>query len=430
MSFENLGNVIAALGRLRIPEFDEAAFQRWYQAIALANGLNANPDAPEHFYDYRGAYRAGATPDESGHWPSQFKQEGHPRTYLAIGPNGEMVDTRTGELVEKIHGQLGLISTRLAGISEAAAAVRTLPLFRPGDNREEPSSSRNVQDLSRLTPEAQAAALRGGVGPGMSTGSGWAAFGPEERNRPGFNPPAGSGRIDPAIYIPADYSEGARQRREQRAGGWNDAAAAQVIEQIRALIARLEQVFGGPTYAGQILEQEIRNLEAKVLTPDEALAFVRYVLGTMSAGLQQEALSPVASIRNIANDLLRFAGGAALPGGQGALTPGQRANPPAGAGAAQGESVAAGIGGAIAGAVREGVAALGVTVTRSAEQQTERVLAGVRSQTAAAERNQRTIAEWQRSVEGTYLRPLRENMFSPRELIDRFQALLATRRVG
>lgn len=76
-----------------LPQFappQEARFQAWYQPLAASNGIDANPDAPEHFYDYRRAYLAGAAPDETGHWPSQFKLPGHPRTYI----NG--TDTRTG----------------------------------------------------------------------------------------------------------------------------------------------------------------------------------------------------------------------------------------------------------------------------------------------------------------------------------------------
>jgi hypothetical protein len=67
-----------------MPEtFDERAFQRWYAGQAKRWGLNPNPDAPEQFYDYRGAYRAGATPDKTGHWPSDFKRAGHPN--LVVG---------------------------------------------------------------------------------------------------------------------------------------------------------------------------------------------------------------------------------------------------------------------------------------------------------------------------------------------------------
>jgi hypothetical protein len=72
---------------------DEAEFQSWYADRAKRQGLNPNPDDPQHFYDYRAAHAAGAEPDATGHWPSKFKLEGHPRMVL----NG--VNTKTGEHV-------------------------------------------------------------------------------------------------------------------------------------------------------------------------------------------------------------------------------------------------------------------------------------------------------------------------------------------
>ncbi len=72
---------------------DEPAFQAWYARQARQQGLNPDPDAPGQAYDYRAAFRAGATPDRSGHWPSQFKQAGHPNEVVG-GFN-----TRTGERV-------------------------------------------------------------------------------------------------------------------------------------------------------------------------------------------------------------------------------------------------------------------------------------------------------------------------------------------
>lgn len=68
---------------------EEAEFQQWYAPIANQMGLDPNPDSPEHQYDYRGAYRAGMTPDESTHWPSTFKQGGHPNRIV------DGMDTRT-----------------------------------------------------------------------------------------------------------------------------------------------------------------------------------------------------------------------------------------------------------------------------------------------------------------------------------------------
>ncbi len=77
--------------------FEEGQFQDWYDSLAAKLGLNPNPDDPQHFYDYRGAFSAGKGPSPdptSGgalHWPSEFKREGHPRQFL------DGIDTRTGE---------------------------------------------------------------------------------------------------------------------------------------------------------------------------------------------------------------------------------------------------------------------------------------------------------------------------------------------
>ena len=71
----------------------EAEFQAWYRPIAQANGLDLNPDDPEHHYDYRRAWEAGAMPGADRHWPSAFKLADHPNRYV----NGE--DTITGRRV-------------------------------------------------------------------------------------------------------------------------------------------------------------------------------------------------------------------------------------------------------------------------------------------------------------------------------------------
>lgn len=69
---------------------EEALFQRWYAERAQRLGLDPNPDAPEHYYDYRAAFRAGAEPDAQGHWPSEFKRPGHPNLIV------DGIGTRTG----------------------------------------------------------------------------------------------------------------------------------------------------------------------------------------------------------------------------------------------------------------------------------------------------------------------------------------------
>ncbi len=70
---------------------EESQFRQWYEPRARAMGLDPNPDNPLHEYDYRAAWKAGAEPDASGHWPSEFKRAGHPNLIV------DGVDTRTGQ---------------------------------------------------------------------------------------------------------------------------------------------------------------------------------------------------------------------------------------------------------------------------------------------------------------------------------------------
>lgn len=69
---------------------EEVDFQRWYAINAKKFGLNPDPDAPEHYYDYRAAYKAGEGPGPDGHWPSKYKREGHPRMMV------DGINTKTG----------------------------------------------------------------------------------------------------------------------------------------------------------------------------------------------------------------------------------------------------------------------------------------------------------------------------------------------
>lgn len=57
---------------------EEKRFRSWYSGMSKRYDLSPDPDDPEQFYDYRAAFRAGVKPDETGHWPSQFKRDGHP----------------------------------------------------------------------------------------------------------------------------------------------------------------------------------------------------------------------------------------------------------------------------------------------------------------------------------------------------------------
>lgn len=76
-------------------QFNEADFQNWYVKHATKWGLNPNPDDPKHHYNYRAAYEAGVEPDQSGHWPSQFKDPHHPNRFV------DGIDTVTGSPIKK-----------------------------------------------------------------------------------------------------------------------------------------------------------------------------------------------------------------------------------------------------------------------------------------------------------------------------------------
>lgn len=77
--------------------FPEDRFRQWYAAWALKAGLDPDPDAPGHRYDYRGAYAARVTPeidpmDGMYHWPSRFKAEDHPNRFVRL-PDGGVLDS-------------------------------------------------------------------------------------------------------------------------------------------------------------------------------------------------------------------------------------------------------------------------------------------------------------------------------------------------
>lgn len=80
-----------------LSSLEEKKFQSWYANVAQKTGLNPNPDDPQHYYDYRAAWKGGISgPDISGHWPSEYKLEGHPRMFI------EGINTKTGERVPEL----------------------------------------------------------------------------------------------------------------------------------------------------------------------------------------------------------------------------------------------------------------------------------------------------------------------------------------
>jgi diguanylate cyclase (GGDEF)-like protein len=112
---------------------DESEFRAWYQDEAIRNNLSPDPDDPRHFYNYRAAFRSGAEPDETGHWPSKFKREGHPNLII------DGVDTRTNEPPDwdmfknptpyfEQYQQTGLAPKRSAQVTGAPTQTAEVPV--------------------------------------------------------------------------------------------------------------------------------------------------------------------------------------------------------------------------------------------------------------------------------------------------------------
>jgi hypothetical protein len=70
-------SIINSEGGLFSPEAENKRYQDWLKK----HNVN-NPEDPRHFYDYRAAYEAGATPDKKGHWPSEYKDDLHPNRFI------------------------------------------------------------------------------------------------------------------------------------------------------------------------------------------------------------------------------------------------------------------------------------------------------------------------------------------------------------
>lgn len=84
--------------RTKLSSRQEQHFQLWYKFWSEVAGLDPNPDAPLHYYDYRGAFKAKVEPEidpANGqyHWDSRFKDDDHPNRFI------DGVDTKTGRPV-------------------------------------------------------------------------------------------------------------------------------------------------------------------------------------------------------------------------------------------------------------------------------------------------------------------------------------------
>jgi hypothetical protein len=143
--------------------FNEDEFQQWYahwvdelhKRHPEQERLNADPDDPRHHYDWRAAFRSGATPNPEGHWTSAFKTPEHSRRVL----NGR--DTITGE---RVSGVAADYNGPLLGGAPTAPKVQPTPLtyIEPpaGEPWQEPADYVSVSELD-VQDDAN---LLGGVG--------------------------------------------------------------------------------------------------------------------------------------------------------------------------------------------------------------------------------------------------------------------------
>ncbi len=115
---------VAEQPKTKLNEKEEEQFQRWYKHQSGKLKLNPDPDDKAHYYDYRAAFKSGVrNPDKEGHWPSEFKLEGHPRMVV------DGVNTKTGEPVakpEEIGVKFEKKSGKGSGIRTASDTLFTL----------------------------------------------------------------------------------------------------------------------------------------------------------------------------------------------------------------------------------------------------------------------------------------------------------------
>jgi hypothetical protein len=143
-----------------LPPDQEASFRSWYSGIAKQTGVVDNPDDPLHKYDYRAAYLTGATPDATGHMPSQFKDLDHPNRYV-----GGM-DTITGKPEHPISKELE-DAIRRPGPSETfigAMPPEKVAAYKEEEAKKRPTSN-YVEDIMASFGGSLANAISLDIGP-------------------------------------------------------------------------------------------------------------------------------------------------------------------------------------------------------------------------------------------------------------------------
>jgi len=74
---------------------EDVEFSHWYSNIAEKSNLSPDPNDPRHYYDYRAAYKSGASLDKDKHLPSEFKHDLHPNRFI-VGKDLEIYDSKYG----------------------------------------------------------------------------------------------------------------------------------------------------------------------------------------------------------------------------------------------------------------------------------------------------------------------------------------------
>lgn len=137
-----VGEDVTALMGGAAPATDEQAFRQWYATKARQYNLNPDPDDPQQFYDYRAAFKSGASPDETGHWPSQFKKSGHPA--MTVGG----FNVQTGE---RVPGTPRVDEAELVRLGWDPATAKRLAAVP--EEAAQPSMWERVKDML-TTPQA------------------------------------------------------------------------------------------------------------------------------------------------------------------------------------------------------------------------------------------------------------------------------------
>jgi hypothetical protein len=114
---------------------EEKGFQDWYGKHAQARGLDADPDSPEHRYDYRAAHQAGVNPGPDGHWPSEFKSDDHPNRF--VREDGGVIDSKSGQRVSHMSSAERLLA------ADAMRARGLGPLMSLSQPAQDVTSSRD-----------------------------------------------------------------------------------------------------------------------------------------------------------------------------------------------------------------------------------------------------------------------------------------------